>query len=350
MRKQLIVCVIACVGILIFGASLWAQGEHVPISSRFEQKGLTDKWEIYEGTWTVEEGTLVGEDGLILLTSSFPTDRRIEARVLLSSAEAKAIIVGKYVAADQWVRVTLASDGEIAVILMFHGKKSIWTAKIASLSKGWHEVVIGFAASRCVVFVAGEKVIEVNSSDIADMGGKAGLAAQGRIQFDDVSVTSFVQPALITSIGQSPGALITKVLAKKAGLEFVYDQRMSPDYLEGTGGTLLISIGASSKGLGAAGIDVEDEIVRGHALLARAHELGIPIVLLQIEGAARRGPITDRLIKEFLPLADYVVIRADGNKDGLFTKITLANNIPLRTVAKTLQVVGVLKDIFSLWD
>ncbi|MEA1871172.1 MAG: DUF6305 family protein, partial [Candidatus Bipolaricaulota bacterium] len=207
---------------------------------------------------------MLGEDGSIFLTSSFPEDRRIEARVLFSSAEEKASIVGKYAAADQWVRVSLTSDGEITVILMLHGGETVWTAKIAPLSQGWHEVVVGFAASRSVVFVAGEKVIEVDSLDIADMGGKVGLAAQGRIQFDDVSVTSFVPPALITSIGQSQGALITKVLAGKAGLEFHYDESISSDYLEGNG-TLMISIGASSKGLGAAGIDVTDEIVRGHA-------------------------------------------------------------------------------------
>jgi len=349
MRRQRIAWAVACIGILIFGASLWAQEEYASVvSSRFEQ-GLTNRWEVHEGIWTVEAGALVGEDGSILSASSFPTDRRIEARVLLSSAEEKAVIVGKYAAADQWIRVSLTPDGEITVILMLHGEETVWTTKIAPLFQGWHGVVIGFKASRSVIFVAGEKVIEVDSSDIADMGGKVGLAAQGRIQFDDVSVTSFVQPALITSIGQSQGVLITKVLAGKAGLEFHYDESISPDYLEGNG-TLMISIGASSKGLGAAGIDVEDEIVRGHALISRARELGIPVVVLHIEGAARRGTMTDRLIREFLPLADYVVIKADGDEDGLFTEITLTNNIPLRIVEATLKVAEVLKDIFSLWD
>ena len=347
MRKRSIVGVAVC--LLVFGVLLWAEeGTLVrSLSSRFEE-GLPEAWEIQEGTWTVEGGVLTGVDGFLISSLSFPTDRRIEARVEFPSGAERAIIVGKY-ASEQWVKAFLAPDGRTAIVLFAAGEERSWTAEVGPLAEGWHELVLGFAGSRAVFFVDGKKAIEAESPAIGRLAGKAGLGAEGQVLFDDVCVTSFPQPAIITSLGQSPGALMAKILAKKAGLEFLYDPRLKSDALEGTG-TLLIVLGASSKGLGAAGIDVEDEITRGHALLNKARELGIPVIMMHIEGSSRRGKMSDRLIKEFIPLADYVVVKADGNADGLFTELTLSHDLPLRIVEKTAQVAGVLKDLFGLWE
>ena len=344
MRKQSAIWVM--VAMLVFSATLWAETVRV-LSSRFED-GLTDVWEVCDGTWTAKGGVLTGEDGLLISSVSFPADRRVEAKVLFPQGVEKATFIGKY-SPDRLVKASLTPNGEVTLILMSAGEESVWTAQISPLPQGWHEVVLGFVGPRAVLLVNGEKAIEAEVSAIGDLAGKAGLAAQGQVQFDDVCVTSFPQPVSITSLGQSPGALMAKVLAQKAGLEFYHDSKLEPDALEGTG-TLLIVLGASSKGLGAAGIDVEDEITRGHALLNKARELGIPVIMMHIEGSARRGKMSDRLIREFIPLADYVVVKANGNADGLFTELTLSHDLPLRIVEKTAQVAGVLKDLFGLWE
>ncbi len=178
---------------------------------------------------------------------------------------------------------------------------------------------------------------------------------------EEPAVIAFEQPILITSIGQSAGAAQAKILAMKAGLDFVYEQRASLDDLEGMK-TLIVVMGASSKGLGAAGVDIDVEIEWATELFDRAQELGIAIIAMHIEGSARRGPMSDQINTTFAPLADYLIIKgaateeeaadlnlneaANGNIDGLFTTIAEENEIPIAFVAMTLDVVVVLEDLF----
>src|SRR5690625_2047068 len=124
------------------------------------------------------------------------------------------------------------------------------------------------------------------------------------------SAATFADPAVITSAGQSPGALMLRVLADRAGVENVFDATATPDALDGAG-SLIVVIGASMKGLGAAGIDVEDEFSRVVGLLERAEELNIPVIAMHVEGGPRRGATSDDLTTTVFPYADYAVVRAD---------------------------------------
>jgi hypothetical protein len=178
---------------------------------------------------------------------------------------------------------------------------------------------------------------------------------------EEPAVITFEQPVLITSIGQSAGAAQAKILAMKAGLDFVYEQRANLDDLEGMK-TLIVVMGASGKGLGAAGVDIDAEIEWAMELFDRAQELEIAIIAMHIEGSARRGPMSDQINTAFAPRADYLIIKgaateeeaanidideaANGNIDGLFTKIAEENEIPIAFVARTLDVVAVLEDLF----
>ena len=83
------------------------------------------------------------------------------------------------------------------------------------------------------------------------------------------------------------GALMLRVLADRAGVENVFDATATPEALEGAG-SLIVVIGASMKGLGAAGINIEDEFARIRSLLSRAQELNIPVIAARVEG----GPTT----------------------------------------------------------
>ena len=176
---------------------------------------------------------------------------------------------------------------------------------------------------------------------------------------EEPAVITFEQPVLITSIGQSAGAAQAKILAMKAGLDFVYEQRASLDDLEGMK-VLIVVMGASGKGLGAAGVDIGAEIAWATELFDRARELEIVIIAMHIEGRSRRGPMSDQINTTFAPLADYLIIKgsateeeaanideaANGNLDGLFTTIAEENEIPIAFVAKTLDVVAVLEGLF----
>jgi hypothetical protein len=65
----------------------------------------------------------------------------------------------------------------------------------------------------------------------------------------------FEQPLLITSAGQNAEVQIVAVLAKRAGLNYTLSKQATPAELENIK-TLVLVLGASLKGLGAAGLDM----------------------------------------------------------------------------------------------
>ncbi|HWQ10880.1 MAG TPA: DUF6305 family protein, partial [Holophaga sp.] len=98
--------------------------------------------------------------------------------------------------------------------------------------------------------------------------------------------------------------------------------------------SLVLAIGGSSKGLGAAGISAESELTRAKAVIAEARKLGMKIVGVHVGGEVRRGELSDKFIQAAVPQCDYVIVVAEGNKDGLFTKLCGTAKIPMDSVEK----------------
>ena len=169
--------------------------------------------------------------------------------------------------------------------------------------------------------------------------GPAGVRAQ------QPAAVMFDQPVLITSVGQSPDVQLAVVLAKRAGLEHTL-VKMATDKDVAGAKTIALVLGASLKGLGAAGVDTVKEKARVKALLAEAARRKIPVLGLHLGGDQRRGELTDELVAEFLPAAKMAVIVKSANKDGLFTKVCRAGNIPLVEVEKTADAAEVLRTVF----
>ncbi|MBU4253969.1 MAG: hypothetical protein KJ727_05165 [Acidobacteria bacterium] len=155
----------------------------------------------------------------------------------------------------------------------------------------------------------------------------------------------FDQPALITSAGQAAEVHLANVLFKRAGLTATLNKTAEAADLEGHK-TLILVLGVSLKGLGAAGIDAGHEKKRVESLLLAADEQSIPILCLHLGGEARRGDLSDQMIKTCLPHAAAVLVVKDGNKDGLFTAICRNHNIPLIEVEKTVYALEPLKNYF----
>ncbi len=156
----------------------------------------------------------------------------------------------------------------------------------------------------------------------------------------------FEQPALITSAGQSADVQIASVQARKAGLQTALVKAAGPKDLA-SAKTLILVLGASLKGLGAAGLDTPKEKARVASLLAEAKAKDIPVLLLHLGGEARRGDLTDEMAAAYLPSARLVLVVKSGNKDGLFTRICKDKGIPLREIEKTLDLVEPLKQAFK---
>ena len=85
------------------------------------------------------------------------------------------------------------------------------------------------------------------------------------------------------------------------------------------------------------------------------------IIAMHIEGGTRRGPSSDRVNTTFAPLVDHLIVKgsppdqewteaeeANGNADGLFTTIAAENGISITYIAKTLEAVDALKQLFGV--
>ena len=156
----------------------------------------------------------------------------------------------------------------------------------------------------------------------------------------------FEPPLLITSAGQSPDVQLAVVLAKRAGIEHTLAKLATAREL-GAAKTLGIVVGASLKGLGAAGIDTAKEKERVKGLVAEAAKRGIPVLFLHLGGDQRRGELTDAMVAEYLPAAKMAVIVRSADSDGLFSKICKDRGIPLVAVEKTADAAEVLKGAFK---
>jgi hypothetical protein len=158
---------------------------------------------------------------------------------------------------------------------------------------------------------------------------------------------TFATPGLLTSIGQSSDVAIVKVLLNtqlKLGLE--YKPTAQPADLSGMK-TLVVVLGYSAKGLGAAGLDMDKEIARARALMKTAKDLGVKILAMHTGGERRRGQTSDDLITIIVPDADYTIVVASGNKDKLFNQLAAKRHAPVVEVEKPVSAGEAVKAIFG---
>jgi hypothetical protein len=180
----------------------------------------------------------------------------------------------------------------------------------------------------------------------------AGLAAQAQEAKAEL-------PVLITSCGQSNGPTTIKVVMQRLKMAFDIDPLATPETLQAKAKagapykTLIITMGASLKGMGAAGIEIEDELARAAALIAEARKQGIRIIGAHIEGLKRRsqgaaaGDTTDeQSIDAVAPNSNILLVYKEGNADGRFTTIAQAKKIPLIEFEKTVDLIPTLEKLF----
>lgn len=173
------------------------------------------------------------------------------------------------------------------------------------------------------------------------------LVAYGSLAAAEVKIPKCGLPAAMTAPGQSPEYEIVKVYLTRAKITGVKsDPLLEAKELQGNK-TLIIIIGGSGKGLGAAGIDIEDEIKRAKELLKMASDQKMTIVGMHLGGEARRGENSQRFIELVTAKTDLLIVRSDGNKDGVFTKIAGDNKIPLVLIDKTAELTSILTKMFQ---
>ena len=185
-------------------------------------------------------------------------------------------------------------------------------------------------------------------------------------------------PILTTSAGQSEDVTTVNIILEEAGIKYDYCDVPSAELVDAGVGladrepgpgfhvevytdldefpkgtpykTVIFAIGASLKGMGASGLTIEAEVNRLKKIIDYCKEKKIFIISVHVGGTSRRGaPGSDneRMIDAVAPLSDYMVITADGNKDGRFDAIAKEKGIPLTQVEHALNLVDIFKQIFK---
>lgn len=160
---------------------------------------------------------------------------------------------------------------------------------------------------------------------------------------------TFIGPYILTSAGQSADFQMVKAMLKMNKVEnYTEDALLKPETMPEDVGTIIIVIGGSSKGLGAAGIDAQQELDRLVSVMNFAKEKEIPILAMHIGGAARRGDLSDKFIGPVVAEAKVCVVVTEANEmDNLFGTLSEQHGVPMIYIAKKTEGAPVLKDLMK---
>jgi len=162
----------------------------------------------------------------------------------------------------------------------------------------------------------------------------------------DKSTFSAQDPVLLTSAGQSADILMLKILAKKASLDFTLDKTATPEKVEKFK-SLIVVCGGSTKGLGAAKIDKEEEYARAEKIMDNAKKNKIPVIVAHLGGKSRRGALSDYFNKLAANKADHLIVVKGGDQDGFFSNIAKENKVSIDLTEKIVLIKELLKKIYA---
>ena len=156
---------------------------------------------------------------------------------------------------------------------------------------------------------------------------------------------SFAEPILLTSCGQSADVLMMKTLLARDSLYFAYLPQATHADLAGAASVIIV-LGGSSKGLGAAKISEVEETARVSVLLDSARAHAVPVLAAHMGGLNRRGALSDPFNRLGAAAAARIIVVKGGNDDGFFTQIASENSARLDTVDNALRVGPLVKEIY----
>ena len=183
-------------------------------------------------------------------------------------------------------------------------------------------------------------------------------------------------PVLTTSAGQSTDVTTLNIVLDEAAIAYDYCDVPTPEMVAdgvGLGGresgpgfhievttdlakfpagtpykAVIFAIGASLKGMGASGLTLDSEEARLRKCIEFCKQKKIFVMAVHIGGESKRGAggsDNERMIDAVAPLADYIVVTKDSNRDGRFTKIAQAKKIPLTEIEYALDLVEIVKQV-----
>ena len=134
------------------------------------------------------------------------------------------------------------------------------------------------------------------------------------------AMIAWASEVALMSVGQSPDAMMVRVLLKRMKVDSDYNAMLQKTELDAQK-VLIAVVGGSSKGLGAAGIDKEQEIARARDVFNEAKAKGIRVLIMHVGGEGRRGELSDFFVSDSVPFGEKIIVVKGGNDDGIFDKL-----------------------------
>lgn len=166
--------------------------------------------------------------------------------------------------------------------------------------------------------------------------------------FMTASASALAGDVVLTPFGQSPDAMMVKVVLKKLGVDGRLEKLLQADGLQGEK-VLITVVAGSSKGLGEAGIDKDAEIERMQAVSAAARAAGMKTLVMHIGGKGRRGTLTDLFIEQAVPMADALIVVEGGNYDGLFTRLADEAGVEITPAPSVRETAEPVQQVLEAW-
>lgn len=165
----------------------------------------------------------------------------------------------------------------------------------------------------------------------------------------DASLVGIAQnkTVYLTTVGQSDTNIVSNVLnrAEASGAYTLQAMLRASEVEEGA--VVLLTLGSSSKGLGAAGVDEAHEKARAKEFSDAAKTGKFTLILFHVGGTTRRGTSSDPIIEAAFPGAKACFVVEEGNTDKFFTNLSSSNQVKLYSVEKTIDLVDYAKTLFG---
>ena len=166
--------------------------------------------------------------------------------------------------------------------------------------------------------------------------------------FTAFTSVSMAADVVLTPFGQSPDAMMVKVVLKKLGVDGRLEKLLEADGLADEK-VLVTVVAGSSKGLGEAGIDKDAEIARMKGVTDAAKAKGMKVLVMHIGGKGRRGTLTDLFIVEAVPMADSLIVVEGGNYDGLFSQLVEGTDLEILPATSVRETSVPMQLVLTEW-
>ncbi len=189
-----------------------------------------------------------------------------------------------------------------------------------------------------------------NGNDNGDNGNDVVLDQALEAAFEGIGTD---RPVYLTTIGQTEDVdILWNVFGQVFDNTDERNETVTRDSLlvaadVEAGALVLIAPGASSKGMGAAGVDQASEIARANAFTARAANEEITVILIHSGGMQRRGTLSDPMIEAVASEAALMLVLNSGNDDLFFNGLHDTLGAPLYLFSNNPSLVDPLKQLFD---